>query len=301
MARKPQQLKGRGRHTAFGIKGRQPERLPPGIKLHPKTKAALQIQRQFRKTRYVPKKPIALGVECYQIRLAAQSTTLSQNAGSALLGPKNSTIMLSGMFHASHTVTDSSGAPYVIDGNWMKFVYGNTSKVRITFNNIAFHADNKQGLNLRFHHGLLKVTPDKFNATLTTQADWVAAIEVELRKQLYESDMCADFLDYSLKNRNIKLLNSFDVKPNRNHMIRKDEEMGTDHIKDFSSPPPVTFKINHPTPQMKTRVAYTADTNPVPVPHNLWVPFMVASCSQMTSNSGSFNIEYTSRSYFTDV
>jgi hypothetical protein len=254
-----------------------------------------------KKTRFVPRKPIARGVECYQVRLAEQSATLSQNAGSALLGPKNSEIIFDAWRHASHTITDSSGAPYVIDGNWVKCVYSSVNKFRVSFDDISFHADNQAGLNLRCHQGVMMITPAKFSASLSTQVDWVAAIEVELRKQLYNSDMCSDFLDYAQKNRNIKITKTFNVRPNRNHMIRVDEEIGTTHMKQFNSPPPVTFTVNHSVPKMKTRMGYTSDTNPVPVPENLWVPFTCFTCEQLTSNSGHFNISYSSRSYFTDV
>ena len=116
-------------------------RKPPGKK-----------RKQFVKRKnplYKPKKPISLGTEVYQFRLATQSTTVPALAASEANGPKNSKILLPAGFSQHTTCVDSSGATYTVQGHFLKPCFDWTSKLRISFHNIAHHSDNQGGLNLR--------------------------------------------------------------------------------------------------------------------------------------------------------
>ncbi len=287
-------------HRQFraSARNRPPLRVPPGIKFTPQTKAAVQIQRAFRKTRYVPKKPLAVGTEVYQIRTVPQNENISQNAASVLLGPKNSSIIMPTFFNSASDVVDNNGFAYKISGSFIKPVYGWKTKLRISFKDIAHHADNKGGLLLRVHHGVMKVSPDKFNASIVSRADFAAACLVHLRQELYNSEVSSNFLDFAQKNRNIKVNGSWVVKPNRNNMIRMDESIGPATMQSFNAPPPKCYTVNHPIPPNKTRCTFVDDSTPLPT--QLWVPWLLIGCDQMSSNSGHFLCEYSSRMYFTD-
>lgn len=272
-------------------------------------KAARVIQRKWRKTRKVNRRPISYGTEIYQFRLATQSTTLSQNAGSGILGPKNSVILLPAFFSQHTTSCDSNGTAYLPSGSWLKPVYSFTTKVRVSFENITNHADNKAGLNLRCIHGMIKVPISKAAAGSGwgSQALFEAQVLTVIKENLYESNVVSDPLEYSQKNRNVHIAGRFDVKPNRNNMIRVDSLVHTnavpsttDTISSATYPPPKVYTIKHVTPPNKTRLAFTADSAKFPVPEQLWLPFTMFACPQLTSNSGHFNIDHSSRMYYTD-
>ena len=61
-----------------------------------------------KKPRYVPKKPISMGVEVYRINLLKQTATdLVHLAGSETNGPANSKIYLGAMWNRHSTTTRS--------------------------------------------------------------------------------------------------------------------------------------------------------------------------------------------------
>lgn len=270
--------------------------------------AAQTIQRKFRQKRYVPKKPISHGTECYQLRLAKQSLTLTANTGSTLNGPKNSVILPCSAFSQHTTCVDSNGTAYTVLGNYIKFVYDWSTKIRCSFQNITNHADNKMGLLLRCHHGVVKIPVSKRVAGtgFASQLKFEEEVLKILKEQLFESNVTSDFLEYTVKNRNIIVNSSFDVRPYRNNMIRVDSLVHTntvpsttDTISSATFPPPRCYKVKHPTPKQKTRLGFSSDHS-FPLPENLWIPWVMFTSDQLTSNSGYFDIDYSSRAYFTD-
>lgn len=297
-------------HRASGNrawKGRAPQS-SGGFQMSGQTHAAMKIQRAFRKKRYVARKPISVGTEVYQIRLASQSANLVAVSGSTTNGPANSLIMLPAFFSQHSTCVDSNGTAYTPTGNWIKPVYSHTTKLRVSFDQITNHDDNKGGLNLRIIHGFVKIPTSK----AVSGAGWAsqAAFETEvlkiIKENLFESNVVSDFLEYSQKNRNVHIAGRFDVKPNRTNMIRVDSLVHTnavpsttDTISSATYPPPKCYTIKHVLPPNKTRLAFASDHS-FPLPENMYLPFVMASCAQLTGNSGSFKCEHSSRMYFTD-
>lgn len=301
---KPRQLPGRGRRFAALKRHPRPQPNPSLAQM----RAAQKIQRAFRKKRYVPKKPISVGTEIYQMRLGAQSSLLSQNTGSVVNGPANSLIMLPAGFSQHTTCVDSNGTNYSPSGSWIKPVYGYTTKLRVSFDQITNHSDNKAGLNLRIIHGFVKIPTSKAvsGSGWGSQALFETEVLKIIKENLYESNVVSDFLEYSQKNRNVHISGRFDVKPNRSNMIRVDSLVHTntvpsttDTISSATFPPPKCYTIKHALPPNKTRLAFAADHN-FPLLENMYLPFVMASCAQLTSNSGSFKCEHSSRMYFTD-
>lgn len=301
--RRPRQLAGRGRRTSMYTKGRAPQSNPSLASMQ----AATKIQRAFRKKRFVPKNPISAGTEVYQCRLAKQTSALSASAGSQASGPKNSLLLQPAMFHSASTIVDSNGHQFSILGTFIKPVYGWTTKVRISFSNIANHADNKAGLLLRLHHGVVKVAMNKTAFAFSNHAAFASAAVGEANRQLFDSNVTSDFLEYVKQNRDVQVNGSWIVKPNRNNMIRVDSLVHTntvpsttDTISSYNTPPPKTYTINHPVPKMKTRIQKDGTSPHFPMPTYLWQPFVLLTCDQLTANSGHFDVEHSSRLYFTD-
>jgi hypothetical protein len=157
----------------------------------------------------------------------------------------------------------------------------------------------------------MKIPMGKLNSghVYATQADFEAAVFVALKKELFNSNITSDYLDFDQANRNIKVFSSFNIRPNRNNMILQDTinttnviPSTTDTTKSFTVPPPKTFSVFHTVPKLKTKVARaTGGASGAMFPVNLWVPFTMFTCQQLTANSGHFNIEHSSRMYFTDT
>lgn len=257
-----------------------------------------------KKTRFVPKKPISIGTEVLRLNLQKQAAvSLQHQAGTALLGPANSKIFLPAMWNQHTTQTDSAGTTYNLNGNFMKPVYSHTCRFRVSYNHITNHADNYQGLNLYCIQGLVMTTMDKVNAghVYSTLADFETAVLTEIKKTVFESGGAglSDPLDYVSKNRNIKILKNFQIKPRRNDMILNDHTLASAGKQlQLSFPPPNVITLTHPTPSRKTRVQ--KDSNAQAIPVNLWLPFTMFVCPQLTANSGHFAIEHSGRMYFTD-
>lgn len=268
-------------------------------------------KKRRKKPLYKPKKPLSRGTEVIKLTVPPQAAvSLSNNTASAVNGPKNSQIFLSSLWSQHTTFKDSNDADYTPKGAWVKMVYGSKSKFRITFNTLAHHTDNHGGLNLMCHHGICKVPMEKSNSghSYATAAEFETAVLVLLKKELYNSGITSDFLNYEKQNRNIQIKNSFRIRPSRNDMLMQDGIMTTatvpsttDTFKSAAFPPPRLITINHSVPKAKTKLARHQGQNYATLPVNLWIPFTLFTCEQLTANSGHYSIEYSSRSYFTDT
>lgn len=271
-----------------------------------KNKAARRIQRKWRKGKRKQwsgmGSKVPYSTEKYQMRLGSQSVAVAHQAGSATNGPANSMILLPVGFNEHTTFTDSDGHNYSVNGSWLKPLFWST-KVRISFDHIIpTHAESNKGFIVRMYHGLLKNTCDKMGGTHTTQANLSASVLTELKKELYESDISADFLDYSKKNRNLQILGKWVVKPNRNQQIRMIATAptpGASAVSQYSAPPPVCYTIKHKVPPLKQRVT-TDTTHDYPAMIHTWVPWILVCCDQLNTHTGTITAEHSGRMYFTD-
>ncbi len=248
-----------------------------------------------------------MGTEIYHLKYhAIENTDFPHNAaGTTAPRPKNTVVVLPVGFNSNFLAVDASNQNYDIGGNWIKPVLGWNTKHRVSFNSIVHDSASKQGLNLRCYHGLMKNTYYKMKGeSAASLSAFHTEILAELYKQLAESKVSANYLDYARKNRVIQINGQFDIKPNRNGMIRVDNDLSAANKQtSYNAPPPVTFTINHPVPRMKTRVSTnhsSAAHENIPLMENSWVPFTAFVCEQLLTTSGSFKIESNSRMYFTD-
>lgn len=255
-----------------------------------------------KKVKMVPRKPIAYSAEVFQLRLGQVDQQLSVMAGSATNGPKNSVILIGAGIHHTTTCCTSEGATHNVLSNWIKPVYGWSSKCRLDFSGLAEHADTYKGMKFRVMYGICKITPDKYNASTSSLSAFEASVLAELKKELYESEISSDYLEYTRKNRNIRIDGKFDVKPNLNS-APSEPHLTSMHNVIYA--PPKCFTIRHPIPKMKCRVkTISHGTSPVitqPVLDHVWTPWVLVMSDQLTANTGHVNVSHTSRMYFTDV
>ena len=247
--------------------------------------------------------PAAYNVEVQHWELKSYSTNFRDNAATSAK-PKNTLVLLPCLSNNQVLVDDTSPAA---NGNWLtpKFL---TSKLRISFQDIVpDHADSAQGFKLRVHIGQLRMSAFKAQEPANSYASpdlWLDAVSDLVKQNLVDSNLTSDFMDYAQRNRNIQILSSWLVKPNRNASIRQAITPGAASGENYTAPPPVCYNIKHRIPTFKTRinstVGPTVDNNGQCL-DNLFIPFIALTCDQLTSNTGTFQVEHSSRFYFTDM
>ena len=279
----------------------------------------MQARKQGKKkyTRPAPKKkraypsargnyvPRAYNVETKIIELPPQATNLTNNDASDTR-PKNTLVILPASWDAN--TTPQNNRINTVDGQWATPCYIN-QKFRLSFDKlVADHVDSAEGFTLKMHIGRLKVTPSKFGAR-SNFAFYCADCLAQVYKELAESDFDSDFLEYSKRNRNIEIISTKNIVPNRNGSFRKAilPAQGQGQGETFTAPPPVERAVNHRVAKLKTRVDVAQDTADPPLEqslamfNNLWVPFVAFSCNQLTANTGYIHVEQSSRLYFQDM
>lgn len=241
--------------------------------------------------------PAAYNVEVKHWELANYSTDFRDNAATTSK-PKNTLVLV--------PCISKTGPVSSVDGNWCtpKFL---TSKLRISFNDIVpDHADSAQGFKLRVHVGQLRMSAFKAQIgaqSFATTDLWLDAVSDLIKQNLVDSNLTSDFMEYAQRNRNIQILSSWLVKPNRNASIRK-AVMPATTGENYTAPPPVCYNIKHRIPLFKTRINKPFNITLQPDAQcldNIFIPFITLTCDQLTANTGTFKVEHSSRFYFTDM
>ena len=175
--------------------------------------------------------PRAYNVEVLQRDLTPQTTQFGQNDATTSI-PANFQLHMPCMFNEDDEDTNSPVTGSWITPKWLK------SKFRISFDNIvADHADSRKGFNLWMIQGVIKSTGEKSGANTASYAAWCADIKTMVGKQCLDSDMTANYLDFTKKNRNIRIVQKRLIKPNRNQSVRQAIFASTDG-ESYSAPPP---------------------------------------------------------------
>jgi hypothetical protein len=212
---------------------------------------------------------------------------MRDNAASATI-PKNTTLVMPAGFNSDTGTIQYDGS--WITPKWLK------SKFRVSFDAIdPEHADSVKGFNLYMIQGVIKNTGAKSGAPVDTFTNWAAHIKNEVGTQLVNSDFSSDYLEFTRANRNVKIIKKVLIKPNRNGSIRKFLDVTNGG---YSCPPPVEFSINHSIPLFKQRMTAVTGTDAL---NEMYIPFVAFQCDELTSNTGTFEIEHNSRFYYSDM
>lgn len=174
----------------------------------------------------------AYNTEIFQYTLAPQSADFGAVA-EANYQSKNTKVFLGALYNRNTTQLEQA-----VRGDWIcpKFY---TDKYRISFNDIVpDHADSEQGFLLRMHVVQVKIAPNKVPVATDTQANWATGIEDLVNREVSLSNITSDFLEFAHANRNIRVLSTETIRPNRNAMIRKNIQAGNVG-ENYSCPPPV--------------------------------------------------------------
>ncbi len=233
----------------------------------------------------------AYNTEIFQYTLSPQSASFGANAASAIQSA-NTKVFLGALYNRNTTVLEQA-----VRGDWIcpKFY---TDKYRISFDGIVpDHADSNKGFLLRMHVVQVKIAPNKVPVATDTQANWSTEIEALVNREVAASNITADFLEFAKSNRNIRVIRTETIRPNRNAMIRKNLQVGTTG-ENYSCPPPVCRTVKHQIPQFKQKL--NANGSVSPKLEQSYVNAVLFTCDQLSTNTGSFTIEHSSKFYFTD-
>lgn len=277
-------------------KRRAPMRNPPGVSLHPHTKAAIAIQRNFRRNRRLKyNKEVKTMTELGSVNtLQKQAASATQMANGVLIYPVP--------FNAAHhTFAAGVSSDSQVIGGWLTPQYL-TQKFVVNWASLTHHSDLNLGLELRCRYGYITVTAQKANIDL--DSNWQTNVNKMVCRELQESGIDDNHLVFSKKSRTVKILGDFMVRPSLNRrpvVYQKDDEDADSSNAMFAPPNNLTIKWDKKKmfSKQKRRVSNIASTTTY-VLHNSWVPFVYFSADNITTNMGSLDIHSSSKFYYSD-
>ncbi len=244
----------------------------------------------------VPARP---SLEVKHLTLPEQTATLQVLAGSANNGPANSVLCMCQMYdrNSALMLPGVSSSEYV--GSWITPQYGINHKLQLTFDDIVqSHADSQQGFNIFAWQLLVKVSGNKADVTTATFADWASSILALCKRELFEANFDADFLEYHQKSKTVQVIKKWRVNTSQ------DKKYGiapTSTAETSASPKNITVTHNHPPLNKKQKITPAEDAGKAGLLNDTWIPLVMFTCDQMTANTGSVAIRFGSRFYYTDA
>jgi len=257
------------------------------------------------------KNNLEVKTQTHQVR----EDNLGFHAGSATYGPANSLCLLAGLFggndltpaNVNTGLVPGTGC-YDIIGCWSTPAYPTSMKLDIDYKNlIEVAGETFPNPNLRIIHGFYKNTGDKMSADLTSNATWINSIRVALLKELFDSSYAADYLVYTQKSRNVRILSDKLIRPRKAVAVQVTGTTTTG-----IRAPNTQLSLKWPHSKLKTRLVPStqAGSNPVTermMPHNSWIPFMLALAPgipegpAMPGDYGHLTVRSVTKAYFNDA
>jgi hypothetical protein len=234
----------------------------------------------------------ANNVEIFQYSLEPQTADFGAVAATAVQS-KNTKVFLGALYNRNTTALEQAVRGKDVTPTFY------TDKYRVSFAGIVpDHADSAMGFILRMHVVQVRIAPGKVPVATDTLANWASGIEALVNREVASSNLTSDFLEFSHKNRQLKVISSQEIRPNRANMIRKNISTGGSG-ENYSCPPPMCYTIKHQIPTWKQKLNANGVT--APKLENMWIPCVVFTCDQLSTNTGTFKIEHSSKFYFKDA
>lgn len=147
--------------------------------------------------------------------------------------------------------------------------------------------------------GWLKSTGSKANIALTNEATWASALKVEVMRELRDSEVTSDFLNFDQKNRNLHIVSHRRLKFNMDGKAAADYS-ALSNLPDTVAPPiQRRINFNRALPNNKTRLEVLADSSGY-VANDSFVPFILLTCNELDAHGSYFTVNHMSRFYYTD-
>lgn len=277
-------------------------------------------RRTFRKLRrsFVNKQ----NVEVKSIEHVPQTYTLTRNDGSATNGPSNSLVIISGLhggdiqnFNIPNPgIQRGTGCDQLL-GCYVKEAYPHSLKYELDFSQFFSDPDGTTGVittpTVEVIHGQIKNTAAKMGIPTTpdipggaqgpSSTQWLVDLYAVVKKELYDSQFDADHLTWQMKNRRVKILKRYTVKPRQSSL----QASATAAAPILTVPPKYEGGYKFPITNRKTKLhecgtlSQAQGVGPFWVPAELWVPFTLIMCPNI-SQGKSLTCRFASKCYITD-
>ncbi len=242
-----------------------------------------------------------------EVKSVEQSTSTNHKleylVGDATKGPNNSLVLLPGLFEKTTLATQvylKNGLnDQEVIGRWVRPAYGYNQKFTIDWKTMKSNNGIMPSPNITCIAGFIKNTGDKIDADITTMGSWTTDIRALVLKELVDSGFDSHHCSYTSRNRNLKILSKYVVKPrDAPHKVGWSGAEHADSDNTFS--PNTNLTINYPVPKFKTKLEATGDD--YLVLNNLWIPFCLFVADSFTTlDEGYISIQTASKFYFTDT
>lgn len=234
--------------------------------------------------------------EIKSLEMTTQTYTLQHQAKVAGTAMANGVVIPIGLGN-SHmpNLTQGTGADDLV-GVWHMPRYC-VSRYIINWSSLTAHAHLNKGLELRCRYGVVCNTGHKHGAALTSNDNWCTDINKMIHNELQDSGLDDNFLTFSKRNRAIKLLGDFMVKPKLANRVADVDEIA--HGPDFAPPKNIQIDWHKKKyfPRQKQRMTSATDCF---VPNNTWQGFIYFSSNNITAEMGSLDIHTSCKYYFSD-
>jgi hypothetical protein len=226
-----------------------------------------------------------------QISIEGHALTLGVNVGSEANGIANSLYTYPAMFSNQTPPWSQGVSADEFIGSWISPEYLK-QKWRVEFPNIdATHADSLGGFLVRCTLVSVRIPGSKSEANTTSFANWAVDVDKVVKRETFQSNLDSDYLEFATANRNVKVIKSFTLNPNQNQKLK------INYASDAVAPP-ICFSHNWSLPRFKQRVT-KVDTGHG-VMNDMFLLSAIFTCEQLSSNTGTINVDTSSRFYYTD-
>lgn len=304
---------------AFGKRKRSPRRPPSRKKRRFRGLVPRRILRR-RRGRVHPSRRNRVKKSNLEVKFhqhAVRADQLGAHAGSAAFGPSNSLTLLAGLFGGNFGdpgdvttgLIPGTGCTDII-GCWTTPAYPTSMKLDISYKQLTYvTGEPYPNPNLRILHGFYKNTGDKMNADLTTTASWITSIREALLRELFDSDYDADFLAYTKKSRNIRILSDKLIRPRKSVAVQVAQgfdpagQVAADGVGIVAPDSHLSYKWPHSKHKSRMELSHQAVSgDDRMVAHNSWVPFLLMLVPGITSaGHGYLSVRSVTKAYFHDA
>ncbi len=200
-----------------------------------------------------------------------------------------------GFNSGSHSFANGPSDGQVI-GNWITMKYL-THKFIVDWSSLTAHSDLSKGLELRCRYGFITVSANKANCVLTSAANWQAAVNTMVLRELQDSNIDDNHLSFSHKSRTVQIVGDFMVRPKLYNRVADNDHQAT---ADFAPPSNLTIKWDRQKLFMKRKTKLQKDDTDLLVLHHVFIPFVYFSSNNITANMGDLTISDSSKLWYCD-
>lgn len=281
------------------MKSLQNKPMPKGRKQYTKAQKRAYAKRMNNKKK--GKKAVVkqnlFRTEIKSSEVVASNEDILINTATAAHGLKNNLTLTPKSLWEGHV--RGAGESDVI-GSYLRYAYPFKMKCQLDYSDLKYE-HLKNGINLQCIKGWVKTTMNDSGV----QANHANALTI-IKHFTFNAGLEADFLSFAQKTNDIKIESKFRVKPPKEFNIFLQVHTSITPAGSepkFIKPPLQNMSFKWRNPQSKQKLIATGTGSGATAtfaPGDIWVPFVVFTCDQLTSSTGTISIGHCDKVYYTD-